>query len=124
MAVICRLFKEPLLVSQSDQNRQIAALNDFLRTTFNGGLLVLTAGIQALPEEVQVGILHAVSTFNTFTLDNDPHGEHDFGSVTVRGHRVFWKIDYYDLNMEFHSENPADTSVTLRILTVMLAEEY
>lgn len=111
-------------MSQPEQSHQIATLNDALRTTFNGGLLVLTAGIQALPEEVQVGILYAVRTFNAFTPDNDPHGEHDFGSITVRGQRVFWKIDYYDLNMEFHSENPADPGITHRVLTVMLAEEY
>jgi hypothetical protein len=109
---------------QSDHSRQIAALNDAFRTSFNGGILVLTAGIQALPEEVQVEILYKVRTFDDFTPDNDPHGEHDFGSLTVRGHRVFFKIDYYDLSMEYHSENAADSTVTQRVLTVMLAGEY
>lgn len=109
---------------QSEPSRQIAALNDAFRTSFNGGILVLTAGIQVLPEEVQVEILYKVRTFNDFTSDNDPHGEHDFGSLTVRGHRVFWKIDYYDLSMEYHSEDAADSAVTQRVLTVMLAEEY
>lgn len=109
---------------QSEHSHQIATLNDAFRTSFNGGVLVLTAGIQALPEEVQVEILYKVRTFNEFTPDNDPHGEHDFGSLTVQGHRVFFKIDYYDLSMEFHSENPADSSVTQRVLTVMLAREY
>ena len=61
---------------------RIAALNDSFRTTYQGGILVLTAGIQALPEETQVGILHAVRTFTAFTPDNDPHQEHDFGTIT------------------------------------------
>lgn len=111
-------------MSQPDKSRQIAALNDILRTTFHGGSLVLTTGIQALPEEVQVGILHVVRTFNAFTPDNDPHGEHDFGSITYQAIRIFWKIDYYDQNMTFHSENPAAPGVTQRVLTIMLAEEY
>lgn len=109
---------------QSEHSRQIAALNDAFRTSFNGGILVLTTGIQALPEEVQVEILYKVRTFDEFTLDNDPHGEHDFGSLTVQGHRVFFKIDYYNLSMKFHSENAADSRVTSRVLTVMLAGEY
>ena len=109
---------------QSEHSRQIATLNDAFRTTFNGGILVLTVGIQALPEEVQVEILYKVRTFDKFTPDNDPHGEHDCGSLMVQGHRVFWKIDYCDLNMEYHSENPADPGVTNRILTVMLSGEY
>lgn len=109
---------------QSEHSQQVASLNDAFRTSFNGGILVLTAGIQALPEEVQVEILYKVRTFNEFTPNNDPHEEHDFGSLTVRGHRVFWKIDYYDLSMECHSEDAADPSVTQRVLTVMLAAEY
>ena len=109
---------------QSEHHCQIATLNDVFRTSFNGGILLLTAGIQLLPEEVQVEILYKVRTFDDFTPDNDPHGEHDFGSLTVRGHRVFFKIDYYDLIMEYHSENVADPRLTNRVLTVMLAGEY
>jgi hypothetical protein len=105
-------------------NSQIAALNDAFRTSFKGGLVVLTSGIQALPNEVQAEILLAVRAFDDFSPANDPYGEHDFGSLTVQGHRVFWKIDYYDLEMQFHSDNAADPSVTNRVLTVMLAGEY
>ena len=58
-----------------------------------------------------------------FTDDNDPHGEHDFGIVEHGGVRSFWKIDYYDREMQMLSPDPADPSVTTRVLTVMLAEE-
>lgn len=83
----------------SEHSRQIAALNDALRNSFNSGILVLIARIQALPEEVQVEILYKVRTFDDFTPGNDPPVERDFGSLTVRVHRVFLDLDYYDLSM-------------------------
>lgn len=86
--------------------------------------MVMTASILALPSYVQAIILQKVATFCQFTEDNDPHGEHDFGSFEVTGHDVFWKIDYYEESMECGSEDPADPTKTTRVLTIMLAEEY
>ncbi|MCJ2007964.1 DUF3768 domain-containing protein [Methylobacterium sp. J-092] len=103
---------------------RIAALNDILRRTLSGGTLVLTAGIVALGRGRQQAILDAVAAFDRFDADNDPHGERDFGAVEVVGERVFWKIDYYDRSGRSASPDPADTSVTTRVLTVLLAEEY
>ena len=34
------------------------------------------------------------------------------------------KLDYFDKELKFGSENPADPSKTTRVLTIMLAEEY
>lgn len=59
-----------------------------------------------------------------FTSDNDPYGEHEFGSFDYAGKSVNWKIDYYDRTCEWGSPDPADEAVTTRVLTVMLAEEY
>lgn len=50
--------------------------------------------------------------------------ERDFGAFDLRGLRVLFKIDYYDMALEFGSEDPADASATCRVLTVMLAEDY
>lgn len=103
---------------------QIQYLNDSFRKSFMGGRLVLTQGIAALNEELQAKVLHAVSAFDQFNQDNDPHGEHDFGTIYLSDLKVFWKIDYYNRTMDGGSENPADPAVTTRVMTIMLAEEY
>ena len=51
----------------------------------------------SLDEVVISDIFVAVQEFSNFTEDNDPHGEHDFGSFTIAGNKVFWKIDYSGL---------------------------
>ena len=108
----------------TNQTKTIAELNDNLRKTFTGGQLIITAGISDLTAEKQAMIFSKVRNFDNFTLDNDPYKEHDFGSVEHEGLKIFWKIDYYAPDMEQGSEDPADTSKTVRILTIMLAEEY
>jgi hypothetical protein len=99
-------------------------LNDHLRESLAGGVLVMTAGVIALGHARQLNILQAVAAFNAFDESNDPYGEHDFGALEIEGERLFWKIDYYNRDLSAHSPNPADPSVTTRVLTLMLAEEY
>jgi hypothetical protein len=103
---------------------QVRTLNDAFRRAFVGGKVMMTAGIAALPDAAQATVLDKVRMFDAFTADNDPHGEHDFGSFEVDGRKIFWKVDYYDAAMEFGSEDSADPSKTTRVLTVMLASEY
>jgi len=101
----------------------IAALNDRFRHTFWGGKVMMTSGVQALPEETRVKLFAAVQSFDNFKPRNDPYGEHDFGKVVIDGQTFFWKIDYYDLTMQYGSENHADPAITTRVLTIMFAEE-
>ena len=103
---------------------RIRELNDRFRTTMTGGRVLMTAGVNALPGDVKAVIIQRVMTFSDFDADNDPHEEHDFGNFTLAGHKFFWKIDYFDIKMEFGSEDPADLTKTTRVLTIMLAEEY
>lgn len=104
--------------------RRIRELNDTFRRTLGGGKVFLSAGISALGIEFGVHALAKVRTFSEFTRDNDPYGEHDFGSFTLYGEKLFWKIDCYDLACHYGSEDPADPAKTCRVLTIMLAEEY
>jgi hypothetical protein len=102
----------------------IRALNDAFRRTFVGGMVMITAGVEALPLDQRRSLLQKVRAFDTFTDDNDPHREHDFGAVDEDGVRCFWKIDSYDGNTEFGSPDPTDPAVTTRVLTIMRADEY
>lgn len=111
-------------MSETIQATQIARLNDAFRKTLLGGQVMLTAGVQALSELEHYEVFKAVQTFNDFSEDNDPYGEHDFGAFTVNGKKFFWKIDYYDPTLTFGSEDPADSAKTKRVMTIMLAEEY
>ena len=85
---------------------------------------MVTSGVAALSETERTGVIAAVRTFTGFDADNDPYGEHDFGAVEIGEVRCFWKIDYYDRDLQFASPDPTDPAVTVRVLTIMLAEEY
>ena len=115
--------------------RTIAGLNDALRADITNpghNRIVMTAGVATLIGDVSLfrcfhkraELLRTVRDFDTFSADNDPHGEHDFGRVAFDDVTLFLKIDYYDRAMEYGSENPANPDVTTRVLTILLAEEY
>lgn len=114
-----------MTTSISETTQRIAELNDLCRKAPGiAGRWLQTEGICRLPESEQSAIREKVEQFSDFTLDNDPHGERDFGAFTHNGLRIFWKIDYYAPDMQHGSENPADPKQTVRILTLMLATEY
>lgn len=102
--------------------QRIRELNDQARQTFTGCRVLVTPGVLALDRTPD--ILALVQGFDGFTPDNDPYGEHDFGSFRFRGETIFWKFDYYDLDLSMHSPDAADPTVTARVLTVMLGSEY
>ena len=102
----------------------IKTLNDNLRQTLNGGKVMLTKGINCRSTLEKIEILKKVRQFDDFTEDNDPYGEHDFGSFDHNGEKIFWKIDYYDKSYQYGSEDPSNPEVTNRVMTIMLAEEY
>ena len=124
-----------------DQTARIARLNDLARSAMGVACTaVATVGFRSLPEADQSRVRELIETFDAFTEDNDPHGERDFGTIYQLGdgrwtterprlrdderERVFWKLDYYDRAMRFASEDAANPTVTRRVLTIMLADEY
>lgn len=110
----------------NQQKILIQRLNDSFRQSFAGGRVLLTPGVQELGSDSIPDLLGRIQTYPAAKFDsgNDPYGEHDFGSLEYMGTKYFWKIDYYDTNLEFHADNPADSSLTRRVMTIMRADEY
>ena len=77
-----------------------------------------------LPLDLKARIILAVQSFANFDAENDPHGEHDFGSFELAGETYFFKVDYYSPDLTSGSEDPADPEKTARVLTIMRADEY
>ena len=108
-------------------NRErIRELNDAFRSSLapHLGRVLCTAGVSDMGTAFIETCLHLVKSFNDFDDDNDPWGEHDFGSFAIDEHRLFFKIDYYaDASLKYGAEDPTDPK-TVRVMTIMLAEEY
>jgi hypothetical protein len=129
------------LANAREQRARIARLNDLARRAMGiACTAVATVGFRSLPESDQSRVRELIETFDAFDEDNDPHGERDFGAIFQLGddrwtterprlrdderERVFWKLDYYDRDLRFASEDAANPAVTRRVLTIMLADEY
>jgi hypothetical protein len=107
----------------TEKTARIRELNDAFRAS--GGKVYATDGVSSEGADFVAKAVAALRTFDHFSKDNDPHGEHDFGSFEIDGKKLFWKIDYYDKDDSiFGAEDPSDPSSTERVLTIMLAEEY
>lgn len=104
-----------------DQERanKIAVLNDECRKAVPMNVTI-TNGVYGLPD--LHGLMQVVRDFDSFSEDNDPYGEHDFGSLKWHGETVFWKIDYYDQALQY-GKDPLALDCR-RVLTVLLASEY
>lgn len=114
--------------------REIARLNDWLRehiTSPGNNRVVMTAGIADLVGDValfrgfrkRAELMRLVRDYDRFDRAIDPYGEHDMGSFEFEGTPCFWKIDYYDADLAAGSDDPADPFKTVRVLTIMRADE-
>jgi hypothetical protein len=117
----------------TDKSKLIAQQNDQFRKNFGSqisddqeikGKYCVTQGISELPLPEQFLITLKIREFDDFNENNDPYGEHDYGKFKHNADDIMWKIDYYDENYEYGSEDPSDLSKTRRVLTAMMAHEY
>ena len=129
------------LARQRERTARIARLNDRARQAMGLACTAfVTFGFRSLPDADQSRVRELIETYDAFDEDSDPHGERDFGAVYQLGdgrwtterprlrdderERVFWKLDYYDRDLRFGSDDAANPAVTRRVLTIMLADEY
>jgi Protein of unknown function (DUF3768) len=110
--------------TMSTDTDRVRMLNDELRKKLLGGGAIITAGIAALGPEAVERLVKTIAVFNDFCHATDPHEEHDFGVFDFDGVAVMFKIDYFDKSLTCHSPNPADPSVTKRVITILRADEY
>lgn len=103
----------------------IAKKNDALRRAFTNTphfRVTQTPGVAHSKYAVQ--IYQVVAHFSDFEEDNDPYGEHDFGSFEIDGVEYYFKIDYYaDDSFTFGAEDPLDEN-TVRVMTIGRLDEY
>ena len=125
----------PNAMSQAERIARVAELNDALRRSIHSpgrNQIVMTAGVAALIGDValfrgfrrRAEIIRIVRDYDSFTPDNDPIGEHDFGRFEFDDAILYWKIDYYDRALTYGSPDPTDPEVTTRVLTLLLTHEY
>jgi len=113
---------------------KIALLNDELRKKLITGELFkadskdkayITRGASMFANGMnRMQFLNNVALYRNFTEDNNPHGERDFGNFMYQKEKIFWKIDYKDNAMMYHSPDASDPSQTIRVLTIMKASEW
>lgn len=103
---------------------RVRELNDELRQHLLGGGAVMTPSIAALGREAVARLVQVISIYDDFCLANDSWDEHDFGMFEFDGINVMFKIDYYDKSFQYYSPDPADPSVTERVITIMRVEDY
>ncbi|MCW1431999.1 DUF3768 domain-containing protein [Novosphingobium sp. JCM 18896] len=118
-----------MLATTQATTETIARLNDRARQGLDRtARIVITANLLAqisdgtFPGDVvaQARVMKAAREC-TFTSSSP---ERDFSSFEIDGVQACLKIDYYDLCLEFGSDDPADASVTRRVITIMAREDY
>ena len=114
-----------MTTTEATQAPTIAQLNDrFRQGDHTLGQIYTTQLVKGLPSQEQQELFRLVRVFDDFTEDNDPWKEHDCAGFEFKGERYLFKIDYYAPDLEYGSEDPSNTAVTTRVLTLMHSSEY
>jgi len=112
------------------QTERIAQLNDRCRHGLDPTARHhMTRTLRATLEEP--GTVHGVlatsrlmKAIRDYAFTGDDGLERDFGAFDFDGHRVCFKIDYYEPSMQYGAEDPSDASATVRVMTIMLSSDY
>ena len=67
--------------------------------------------------------LYAAIRHHVFADADSDAAERDRGNFEFEGTTVYFKIDYYDAALEYGSADPANASITRRVLTIMARED-
>lgn len=113
--------------NMTDPVTRIAARNDRVRLGLdrNARIVITATCLATLAGDdrvvsqalAQAEVFGAIRRY-VFTPQDGP--ERARGEFTVGHTAVRFKIDYYDLSLEWGSQNPADAAATTRVMTIML----
>ena len=112
-----------LIAEQNDAFRKSIAQSQTAPDTPKGKV-VMTGGVAAQSPDFLLELTRAIVSFNAFTEEADPSGEHEMGVIEINGETVWFKIDLYDRNYEMGSPAPDDPEQTRRVLTMLFPSEY
>lgn len=126
--------------SNQEQRRRAAELNDAARGAMDVACIVeTTAQFRRLSAEDQSQIRAAVARYDLWTIAEGHGANRDFGVIfkhadgiwsqeTPRGgdpiEAIFWRIVCLDRTQTQVSQCPWDETRSIRVLTLMCAEEY
>ena len=115
---------DQILEDGKSEKFKIVTLNDNLRILGIGWKVMATRWFNELSQGIKKEVFDLIWNFSDFNLDNDPYWEHDFWKVQLDDTCFLFKIDYYDKTEKYWSEYTSNPSITHRIMTIMLANEY
>lgn len=106
--------------------KTIQALNDRLRKLppRTQDMVTCVGALAQQEPAFTLAVYAAARAFDDFTEGNDPYGEHDCGIFETMGEKFMFKIDYYDADLRYGSEEPWNPGVTRRVMTLFYAEDY
>lgn len=114
----------------TDQLSRIATLNDRVRQGLDptARIVITTACLATLAGEggkvaeilAQAEIMKKI---RRYVFKPEDGFDRASGDLIISGHAVRFKIDCYDLALEWGSEDPADPLVTTRVMTIMLPSD-
>lgn len=64
-----------------------------------------------------------LATLRRYEFSETDAAERDRGSFDYRGTTIYFRIDYYDVDLAYGSEDASDPTITRRVLTIMLRED-
>lgn len=111
------------------RRKRIAHLNDRCRlgldrtaqTVITRSCLAAFGHGTAAAEAVhQLAILAAIRAIQFADDDKTERGR---GQIEYEGETVYFVIDAYDVDLRYGSDDPADPSITRRVMTIMMHED-
>ncbi len=89
----------------------------------NAGRWLHTQSVAAMGPTFVMKAYDAIGSYDDFNTDIDPSGDRAMGKFNIDGQTVWFKIDCYDVDYNYGSDQPDNPEVTRRVHTIMLIRD-